>query len=141
MNKNLLTTFIIIGLVFFVLGGGLGVFYQIQKDIPLLEKSEAINVLSSKVIPSIVAYGRVTDISEKNITLTFSGDTLIIKIKDTASIYSFVPDEEGNSNRQKTNFSQIKKGDNVSVNLNMLPDGQLEGESVIILQSANASTQ
>lgn len=131
-NKNLIL--IIIGALFFLtLGGGLGILYQQQKEIlPVKEtpKTQAVQTLSSKVIPSITAFGQVSNIDGRNLTLTFGGDNLTIKINDSAQIY--LPATK-TSAQQTAQFSDIKKGDNVSVNVKLLSDGQMDGQMVVII--------
>lgn len=141
-RKNLIILHIVGGLLVLIIGAALGFFYQIfmgavpQKEVP---KVEAIKMLSSKVIPSITAFGNVSKIEGKNVTLTFGGDTMIIKIRDNAQIFlpaSSSKDSKGNTvtlPQQSARFADIKTGDNISINLKLLPDGQIEGQMVILL--------
>jgi len=140
MEKKNLLLFLIGAVFFLVLGGGLGVFYQQQNTAPKeVVKIQAVQTLSSKVIPSITAFGQVTKIDGKTITLTFGGDNLTVKIRDDAQIYlpaTSAKDKNGKlvtSQQQTAQFSDIKVGNNVSVNLKLLSDGQIEGQLVIIL--------
>jgi hypothetical protein len=145
MDRKNLVVLIIVAFVFFGLGGGLGVLYQNQMGVvPANEapKIQAVQTLSSKVIPSITAFGEVSSVEGKDITLTFGGDSLKIKVRDDAQIYlpaTSTTDQNGKpvTSAQKTaEFSDIKVGDNVSVNLKLLPDGQIEGQMVIIITAA-----
>jgi len=133
-KKTSIILLVIGGLFFLILGGGLGIFYQSQKNALQTpegnSKLKAVQVLSSKVIPSITAYGQVSNIDGRSVTLTFGGDSLNVKINDDAVVY--LPSSES-SPQQIAKFEDIKKGDNVSVNLRLLPDGQIEGQMVIIL--------
>lgn len=141
-RKNLIILHIVGGLLILVVGTALGFFYQIfmgavpQKEMP---KIQAVQTLSSKVIPSITAYGTVTKIDGKNVTLTFGGDSLTVKIRDNAQIFlpaSSSKDSKGNTvtlPQQTARFADIKTGENISVNIKLLPDGQIEGQLVIIL--------
>jgi len=142
MDKKTSIVLFVISAVFFVLGGGLGVLYQEQKSVSEIQdspKTKAVQTLSSKVIPSITAFGQLTNIDGRNVTLTFGGDSLTVKIRDDAQIYlpaTTTKDSKGNpvtAPQQTAKFSDIKVGDNVSVNLKLLPDGQIEGQLVIIL--------
>ena len=140
MEKKNLLLFLIGAVFFLVLGGGLWVFYQQQNTAPKeVVKIQAVQTLSSKVIPSITAFGQVTKIDGKTITLTFGGDNLTVKIRDDAQIYlpaTTAKDKNGKlvtSQQQTAQFSDIKVGNNVSVNLKLLSDGQIEGQLVIIL--------
>ena len=147
MEKKNLISLIVIGVVFFIVGGGLGLMYQKQKDaqsqLPQNNKKvAAVQTLSSKVIPSITAYGQISKIDGRNLTLAFGGDSLTIKIRDDALVYMPSKTTSDSSGKQiitpqtQSKFSDIKTGDNVSVNVKLLSDGQLEGQIVIILQSA-----
>jgi len=146
MEKKFLTILIVVGIVAFVLGGGLGMFLQQQQATSMLKpennpKIKAVQLLSSKVVPSITAYGQVSNISGRNLTLTFGGDSLTVKIRDNATVFlpaSTTTDSKGKQVTvpQKTvEFSEIKKGDNVSVNLTLSADGQMEGQMVVVLQA------
>lgn len=131
-----LVLFVIIITIFFALGGGLGIFYQSQKG----GGGEGVSAnilknLNSKAVPSIIAYGQVTKIEGRNVTLSFNGDSVTVKVSDSASINSFVKDSAGATTQQKKDFSQIKNGDTLSINVKLLSDGNLQGESVIILST------
>lgn len=136
---------LILILVIFVLGGVFGILYQTQKNSPLLEKAAQLEAvikdLSSKTVLSIVAYGQVTNIQGRNITLTYAGDTLTVRIKEDSMIYSLVTvpaaqkGAAATSTQQKAEFKNIKNGDNLNVTLKLLPDGQLEGSTVMIMSS------
>jgi hypothetical protein len=138
MDKKL----IILVIIFLIVGAVLGAAYKGVLDAPKMKKiavmEPTIKGLSSKVVPSIVAYGQVTNISGRNITLTYSQETLTIKVSNTANIYSFSAPKAGSTTptQQKASFSDIKKGDNLNINLKVSANGALEGQSVIILPSA-----
>ena len=147
MEKSLLVGLIIlIVLVVFILGAGIGIFYQTQKDITGINNiRDTSEKLSSKVIPPIIAYGRVTKIDGKNITLNFSGENLIAKMDDNAQIFKFsspsssTKDSQPSSTRQETKFENIKVGDNLNITFKVLSDGTLLGQSVSILNSFPAT--
>lgn len=155
MSKVLISLLIMGAVFIFILGGGSGVLYQKQKDPTQKEilpsekdqKTEsAIKALSSKVVPSIVSYGEVANIEGRNITLNYGGDSLIVRVKDDAQIFSFAqtaPLKKGDiaaTTRQKVEFEKIKKGDNLNIIIKLLPDGQLEGQMVTIMPSFNNLT-
>ncbi len=144
MNRSLIVLIIVV-LAVFVLGGGVGIFFQTQKDAPLLKKAEemeaAVKKLSSKVIASTVAYGEVTKIEGRNITLKYGEETLTIKIKDNAPIYSFAQNKEKIPVQQAAKFEDIKTADNLNIALKLLSDGSLESQSVIILPSFSTNTK
>jgi len=139
MDQKSLIISITIGLIFFALGLVCGFFYHRQITfMPFKAENPIIKTLSSKVIPTVNAYGEVTSINEKNITLTSGGESLTIKIRDDAKVYSFEPsvDKKGNSTtpvQKIIKFEDIKNGNNVSVNLRILPDGNIEGYAVVIV--------
>ncbi|MDP3882990.1 MAG: hypothetical protein Q8Q48_02955 [Candidatus Staskawiczbacteria bacterium] len=139
MNKANILILILIGAVLFVIGGGLGIFYQTQKDAPYLKKASTIDVLGSKVIPSVVAYGRVTKIEGRNISLTYMGDSLTVQVKDGAQVSSFVSSSGSKTPVQtKASFNDIKIGNDINISVKVLTDGQLQGESVFILSLGGA---
>ena len=51
---------------------------------------QIVKDLSSKVIPSIAAYGKVAKINGKNITLSYQGDSVTILVRDDAKVYYFI---------------------------------------------------
>ena len=128
---------IVILLVIFVIGAGLGIFFQMQKDAPKIKSANLlINTLSSKAVPSIVAFGKVTSINGKNITLSFNGGSVTIKINDNAVVSSMSANAQDKSAPQKITFSQIKIGDTLNISIKVFSDGQLLGQSVIIVSSS-----
>lgn len=136
MNKiTLIVSLIIVGLLLLALGAGFGVLYQTQQAPPQLEKTTtaAVNFLSSKIFPSIVAYGKVTKIEGKNITLSSGGDSIKISMEENSPVYSFVYDSAQKPVQKKIEFKEIKVGDNLNITIKFLPDGQLQGQSVYIL--------
>jgi hypothetical protein len=140
MDKTNLTILVVVGVIFLVVGAALGIFYQVQRDIPSLA---AVKTLSSKVIPAIAAYGDVTKVDDRNVTLSFNGDSLTVRIKENSPVVKFARASVGNPNpaEQKVDFKDIKVGDSLSVSVKVLPDGQLEGVSVIILPPAGKAAQ
>ncbi|MGD0576647.1 MAG: hypothetical protein ABSA74_01050 [Candidatus Staskawiczbacteria bacterium] len=135
-NKSKLVILIIVGVALFLIGGGLGIV-STQKG-SQRTKIEATNSLSSKVVSSIIAYGQVKNIDGRNITLSNLDDNLTISIADNAQVYSFTTPVAGKNGgtapvQQTVKFENIKIGDNVNVAIKLLPSGQLEGSSVIIL--------
>ncbi len=143
MNKSLIL--IIAGaVVIFVLGGGLGISYQAQKSgTSGSSNSDAVvKTLSSKVVPSIIAYGEVTNIQGKNITLSYGSDSIIIPVNDDSQIFSFgqSADTKTPPVQKKVTFAEIKKGDSLNVNLKLLSDGTIQGTSVVILPNIPAQT-
>lgn len=145
MDSKSIILLVVAILFVLIAGAGIVIFYQSQLAVsPQSQVSSAqvdkmsavIQLLSSKTIPSIVAYGQVTKINGKNITLTNSGDSLNVKIRDDAQIYSFTQSATAPV-QQKAAFQDIKTGVNINISLKLLPDATLEGVSVIILPSLN----
>ncbi len=147
MNRPILIILLAIAAVFiFVLGGGLGIWYQTQKDAPQLKEAQkaesVVKFLNSKVSSSINARGIVEKISGRNITLSFEGENIEIRIKEDAKIYSFNNISESAKKtssdtlvQTKNTFESIKMGDDLFINFRALPEGILEGQSVTILPS------
>lgn len=144
MNK-INSTYLIFGLVCLILGGVTGFLYKTlqvlpQQLSPQMEKATAtIKDLSSKIIVSSVAYGQVSKIESRNITLWQNGDSLKINIPESIPIYSFVNNSEGKSVQIKVDFKAVKVGDTLNIVIKVLPDGQIKSQSVLILRSASAS--
>ena len=156
MNAKSLIVSLFLGGLIFLLGGGLGILYQTQQNVAAPQGQgqlmpSVVKNLSSKVIPSIAAYGEITKIDGRNLTLSYQGDSLVIAIKDDAKIYSFIANSAPNptpsvkpattpastaSSREIT-FKDLKIGDNVSANVKVLSNGQLEGFSAIVLPPAS----
>jgi len=125
MNKiTSIVLLIILGLVIFACGVGLGIVYQNRK----------ISDLFSKNIITTTVSGNIVDINGRNITLGFEENSLTIKIKDDAEIVSniFVKDKNGIIASEATalKFEDLKKRDNIQVNIKILPNGTLEGQSI-----------
>lgn len=148
-NKNIIVVLLIIaGIIIFVVGAGLGIFYKTRKDSPQLEKSSAtIKAVSSKLISSVLMYGQATKIDGRNITLSFGGDSAIVAVADNAQITKFVmqavpsvanPKITAQTQvQQKIALKDIKVGDTLNISIKVLPDGQLQGQTVMILPSFN----
>ena len=134
MNK--ITPIILIsGLLFLVLGGGIGFLYKTLQISPQIKKTtEIIKALSSKTVLSTVAYGQVSKIEGKDISLSYNGDSIKISMAEKAPVYSFVDSAEI-PNQKKVDFKEIKVGDNLNITIKLFPDGQIQGQSALILLS------
>ncbi len=131
MNKTNTTALLIIGgLLLMVLGGVIGVLYKTQQVLPQMN---VIKYLSSQIIPSMVAYGEVTDIEGRNITLSYNGDSMKVQVPENSPVYSFVNNKTSKPIQEQVSFENIKKGDNVNVTVKLLPDGQLQSQSIFII--------
>ena len=142
--RNIIVSLIVVVLILLV-GGFLGAAYQRQQGGQSQGIAQMVKDLNSKVVPTISAYGSVTKVEGRNLTLTYQGDTLTLKITDDAKVYSIspvTPPKSGTGSNKNTSgaatplkevaFQNIAVGNNVSVRLRVLPDGQFEGFSVII---------
>lgn len=135
MDKTNTIILVLIGAVLFSVGGGLGIIYQSQKN---YSEENIFKALSSEVVSSIVAYGEVTEINGRNITLIFNNDSFTIYISEKAKIYSFKQtDDQESSSKKELEFNQIKKGDILNVSMKIYSDGTIEGSNVFILPSLN----
>jgi len=126
----------LIGLVsiFLVLGFIFGVLYQAQKNFSQIEKTKSIfKILNSQVVPSIVSYGIVTDINNREVTIVFNEDPVTIKIKDDASVNIIGKNDE--RYLDKLDINQIKVGDALNAEVNINSDGVFESDSVIIFSN------
>lgn len=127
MDRSSFISLLVVGVILFLVGAGVGVYYQMQKG---SFGDAAVRALSSKVIPSIVAYGQVTNISGRNITLSHNGDSLTIPVATDAQVSSFA---SGLTAEQDVGFGDVKKGDYINISVKLSADGSMEGRAVIIL--------
>lgn len=134
MDKKQVLILVLSCLVLFLLGISLGITIQANNR-GAVKKAEAVNNLSSKVITSITAYGKITKIDGKKITLSNLGEDLSILMQDKAKIYSFNVSEKSNvaPTQKEVGFGDVKVGDSVNVVMKLLSDGQMQGSSLIIL--------
>ena len=131
MNKiNLIVLLIVVGLLLTVSGGAVGFLYARQQ---LSSQLDVIKNLSSQAIPSMVAYGEVTEIEGRNITLSYGGDNIKINVEESSSVYLSINDSAGKPMQEKISFKDIKKGNNLSVAVKLLPNGQLQSQSIFVL--------
>lgn len=129
MNKAVAVFVLLIIVVLLMAIGFLGnIFYQKYYTSSNQQELNQLRVLKSKLVLSILAYGEVKDISGDTITLSSGGDSAFIKIDPTANIGSVGADGK----YIPVNFSDIKVGQNIQVEISLLPDNQLEGSSVLI---------
>ncbi|HCC60353.1 MAG: hypothetical protein A2402_01645 [Candidatus Staskawiczbacteria bacterium RIFOXYC1_FULL_37_43] len=145
MSRTIAITLIAITiLISLALGTGIGIFYQMQKTAPQLVVAEknavAVKGLSSALVLSAVAYGQVSAIDGRKITLTYKGETMQIEIAKDALIY-YLPTTGGSlklteANVQKAKISDIKKGDLLNITITVSSDGVLTGNNVSIVSSA-----
>lgn len=137
MNKiNSTFLILIFGLVCLVLGGGIGFFYKTLQSSSEGEKTTIITKnLTSKTIISSVVYGQVSKIEGRDITLSNEGDSLKINIPENIAIYSFANDSTGKSVQTRVDLKAIKIGDTLNIAIKVLPNSQIQSQSVMILRS------
>jgi hypothetical protein len=142
MNTSKIILFVIIILIVFFAGVGVGILQYNFFGGQNAKMLSAVKVLSSQMVPTISAYGQVAEINGKIITISFSEETLSVPIRDDAKISSVggfnqVPGSVVSvASQPSVDFNSIKKGDNVTINMRLLSDGTLEGTAVFILPSA-----
>lgn len=139
MEKKKLAICIIICIILFSLGLFLGTVLQSNNKAQVV-KNQAVNNLSSKIISTITAYGAVVGVADKEVEITNQGENLKIQMADNAAIYSFVVPQATSKTKtatapvQKTiSLSDIKVGDNVNIIFKLLPTGQMQGQSLVVL--------
>lgn len=131
MEKKIVISFIAVAVIFSLFGGITGIF--LANILPRHQQAQKIaNVVLSKTISSLSATGIVQSINGRNITLSREGDSITIVVPEKMPVYT--PGEE-NGIQQKTDFSQIREGDSITVGLKANNQNQLEGQSVILFGS------
>ncbi|MCX6721059.1 MAG: hypothetical protein NT026_00425 [Candidatus Staskawiczbacteria bacterium] len=149
MDNKTVILIIVIAIVMFFAGGGVGMMVQNPLNLTPAPAPTAntnasaanatatatIKALSSKVVPSITAYGKVTSINGNKITLSSGGDSIIMNVIENVPVFSSMqqiglPNAQ---NQPKLGFKDIKKGDILNITLKVLPDGQFLGQEVVIV--------
>jgi hypothetical protein len=102
------------------------------------EGEKIIKAINSLAIAHILGFGAVTDISDRKITLMHDDEYLEFYTGEDIPILSHVitRDEEGNvvdSEMKEVDFSNIKIGDELDVNLRIIIGEELEALSVTVL--------
>lgn len=150
MNVRVFIISLFFGLLLFSAGIGLGIFYQGQKNVVLQPQiqtptmPDSIEVLSSAVIPSITARGRVVKIDGRNITLISQSDSRIINMRNDAKVYALVSPPASLASQLKyvnkeVTFNDIQNGDDLDIDIKVLKNGQIEGISAVILPTTPAT--
>lgn len=137
---------VIVAAIIFAAGGGLGYILQKNPGSSSGADGGALatlgTTLKSKAINSISAFGNVTNISGRTVTLTYNKETIQIKMRDDAKFYTFVQTKDPKTNKtiskqQAAKFTDIKIGDNLNVSVKITADNKLEGSSAIIFAPAS----
>lgn len=127
-NTTLYFSLAIIMILSFSIGVAIGTFLQFQNNFDKLAfPSTIVKTLSSKVISTIMIYGIVENISDRNITLTNQGESMTIGINTIGKVYT-----RENDVTEEIRFEDIKIGDTLNINASILPEGNLEGDIVYI---------
>lgn len=143
MNIRALLGALILGILVLLLGIGLGILLsrgtgagpaQVENTVI----PDAVKLLSSQVVPSVLARGKITEINGRNITLMYQAQTGTIKITDNATISALVvpppvPVTKNKYISKQAAFEDIKVDDDIEIYVRVLPDGHIEGFSVLIL--------
>jgi len=142
MNKYIYIVFAVIAgiVIFSATGYVIGSYFEQRVNGEKIASLEKVNNIFSysKLINSIIAFGKISNVSGRTITLTSGTDTLEITMRANAQIYSFTTPTSsggqltGTPAQNVVAFEDIKVGDNLNVNMRMLPDGSFEGASAII---------
>ncbi|OGZ70710.1 MAG: hypothetical protein A3F47_01895 [Candidatus Staskawiczbacteria bacterium RIFCSPHIGHO2_12_FULL_38_11] len=130
-TKNIIIA-VVSGIIILIIGFSLGFWYKsisqpknVAQEIP-----EAVKVISSKVTPSITAYGVITKIDGKNITINNEGDIMTITARDDVKIYAF---SSTTGKSQEITLNDLKIGDKLSVNIKVSDSGQVDAYTIIVL--------
>ncbi len=140
MNNKLLIVriaVILIAVVLLTLGFGAGYFLKSSKA----QRMEGIikSLEFGKVVSSIAVFGQVANISGRIVTLNQGEDSMAIKIRDNAIIYSFSSAGGKTTKEQKkAEFSEIKIGDRLNAGIKLVPGGDFEAVSVIIIPAVES---
>lgn len=134
MSKKLISVpCILMGLLALIVGIAAGFLIKGQMDTPKIEKADAVvKVMSSNLIPSLTVYGEVKEISGRNITLSYVGDTLTVPIKDDAKILAIQNDDPAGAAKEVT-LGDVKVGDFLNITLVVSREGIVEGTQVLII--------
>jgi hypothetical protein len=136
-KQNLNPILVLAGLVliFLIIGFACGVFYsnqskRIDKSGKLENTDSILKTLNSEVVPSIISYGMVTSINNREITMVFNKDPITIKVKEDASIRNM--GENNDKSSSQSDLNQIKVGDTLNAEIKINTDGVFESNSIIV---------
>lgn len=132
MNKKMLAFLIIAGVVIFVLGLTAGILYAVVMNQKTVKFQPAVSVLTTKVMQTAVAYGKVERIEGSSLTLSSMGDSATIKAKDDAQVFY-----ASGGTPQPMKFSDIGVGDMVTMSFNLDPSGKIEADKIFIFTRAS----
>ena len=125
MNGKNIILYTIAGLVVFAIGGGCGVLYQQSKE------TYSSNILNSKLISAVS--GKVIKVDGRNITIFSENESMVIKIKDGAQIYTPAKNSAGDTFSQSESLGNVKINDSVTAYIKFLPGGIVESDRLFII--------
>ena len=143
MDKKILSgIMVLIAVISFITGGYASFYVRGNKQQAVVSQKQeqgdpkkcavmetAVKNISSNVIDSSLAFGKVSKISGKNITLASGDESVVFSLTDSSKIY--IIDTSTKSNKE-VDLSQMKVGDYLSINFNVLPDGSMQIASAFI---------
>jgi len=95
---------------------------------------DIIQTLSSPFIYSLKATGKVKSISNNVITLNYKDSVSSLKVAQNAIIVSFLnKNAAGVIKSEMVNLSDVKIGDNLQIDLEVLPEGSLVAGKIYII--------
>lgn len=139
MKKTVLATIGVMILILVVAGfsyqigikGGLGLVFSGKTG---KASTEILALVKSKVVQSqwASARGKITEIKDRTLTLTANEDNLTIPIKEEAELIGLIRGEGGAPVPEKIEFKDIKVGDEVMVQIEIIAGGQFVGGNVTV---------
>lgn len=99
--------------------------------------AKVTKVLSSKAVASIVAFGEVTKISGRTVTIAYEGESLDVRVKDDAVFFAIKVPTKGSVSdaplkEEAATFSDIKVGSSINTEIIISSENILETDSVKI---------
>ena len=136
-NNKLAILLAVVALSAFLIGGGLGVLYEIRLN-PEVKKvadlAPTVDVLSSKVMQTVVTVGSVKSVSSDHIVLASNGDTTTIAITPATKFYGYAGQQSaGAPVANAVTINDLKAGQYVSATLKILPGGTLQCDAIYII--------
>ncbi len=136
-RRALSLTVILVILLFILVGGAAYIGYLLgQKSAPASAGTQE-DPLSLKQFKSVngLAFGRITAIAGRTLTLEGDGEKYQFIISETATVGKFIPFKPGESPSIKQNlkFDDLKTGDWVQVFALIAPDKKIEVSDVTIM--------
>ena len=130
-NNTLPVVLVLIGVavVFLIAGFYASFLLQENRIMPGANTAEnSLKILRSDLIPSIVAFGQIKNISGRTVTLSYDIDTLVIDLAPEAKVFI--------SGEKEMNFSDLKVGDYINISLKVYPDDTVKGSRILRLMGS-----